>query len=95
MGPRKFTIGGAVAGLVLFAAIGAAPALLYGGYAGVALVGWLFGAPVPLSLASRALVAFGMGAGVIAVGALFVAGGAVTGAAIGLLTAGPRSRRAG
>jgi hypothetical protein len=95
VGARTFTIGGAAAGLLLFLAIGAAPALLYGGYAGVALVGWIAGTPVPLGFWSRAVVLFAMGSGMAAVGGLFVAGGAVTGAAVGLLTAGAGKRPVG
>jgi hypothetical protein len=49
-----------VVGLLLFLAIGALPAVVYGGYAGV-----------------------------VAVGSLFVTGGAVTGAAIGMLASRP------
>ncbi len=89
MSSRKFTIAGAVLGLALYVLVGALPALVYGGYAGVALVGWLFGTPVQVSLASRAIVLFAMGSGVVLVGAMFVIGGAVAGTAIGLLAGKP------
>ena len=93
MSSRKFTIAGAVLGLVLYLLVGALPALVYGGYAGATLVGWLFGTPEQIGLASRVLVLFSMGAGVLLVGATFVAGGAVAGTAIGLLAAKPSPGR--
>ncbi len=94
MSSRKSTIAGAALGLLLFLALGALPALVYGGYAGVVLVGFLFGTPVQVGLASRAVVLFAMGAGVVVTGGMFVAGGALTGAAIGLMAAPPRTGEA-
>ncbi len=92
MARSTYTIAGALGGFVLFLALAALPAVVYGGYAGVALVGWLFGTPAQVTLASRALVLFAMGSGVLAVGALFTVGGALAGAAIGLLTAAASRR---
>jgi hypothetical protein len=89
---KTYTIAGALGGFILFLALAALPALVYGGYAGVALVGWLFGTPAQVTLTSRAIVLFAMGTGVVAVGALFTAGGALAGAAIGLLTSGASRR---
>ncbi len=94
MTSRRLTIAGGLLGLLLFVGIGAVPALVYGGYAGVALVGWLFGSPVQIGLASRVVVGFAMAVGAVAVGGMFVVGGAVTGAAIAALGAAPgRSAR--
>jgi hypothetical protein len=85
---KKFpTLVGAGIGLALFLAVALLPAMLYGGYAGVLLAGGIFGTPVQATLLSRALIIFGMGMGVVAVGSLFAVLGAVAGAAVGALTA--------
>lgn len=73
---------GGVAGLLGYLVVGLLPSLVYGGYAGVALGTALLGAPVDGSLAARAIVAFGMVAGVLATAGLFVVLGAVMGAAV-------------
>jgi hypothetical protein len=80
------TLVGAGIGLALFLAIALLPAMLYGGYAGVLLAGGIFGTPVQATFLSRALIVFGMGMGVVAVGSLFAVLGAVAGAAVGALT---------
>ncbi len=80
------TLVGAGIGLALFLAVALLPAMLYGGYAGVLLAGGIFGTPVQATLLSRALIVFGMGMGVVAVGSLFAVVGAVAGAAVGALT---------
>ena len=85
MNRKTPSIVGAAVGLALFLAIALLPALLYGGYAGVMLAGGIFGTPVQPTFAVRALIVFGMVMGVIGVGALFAVGGAVAGAAIGVL----------
>ena len=86
------TIIGAAVGLALFLALGLLPALLYGGYAGVMLAGAISGTPVQATFAVRALIVFGMVLGVTGVGALFTVGGAVAGAAIGVLTGIPATK---
>ena len=74
---------GAGLGLATFLAVALLPALLYGGYAGVLLAGGIFGTPVAATIATRALIVFGMILGVAAVGSLFAVAGAAAGAAIG------------
>ena len=86
---KTYTMIGAAVGLTLFLAIALLPSLLYGGYAGVLLAGGIFGTPVKATLLMRALVVFGMVLGVTGVGALFAVGGAVAGAAAGVLTSTP------
>jgi hypothetical protein len=76
---------GAGIGLVLFLAVALLPSLLYGGYAGVLLAGGIFGTPIQSTLVSRALIVFGMGMSVVAVGALFAVAGAAAGAGVGAL----------
>jgi hypothetical protein len=83
---RMDTIIGAGFGLALFLGIALLPAMVYGGYAGLLLAGGIFGTPVEATLLPRALVAFGMVLGVVAVGSLFTVAGAVAGAAVGLLS---------
>jgi hypothetical protein len=81
------TLMGAGFGLALFLGIGLLPSILYGGYAGVLLAGGIFGTPVEPTLLPRALIAFGMVLGVVAVGSLFMVCGAVVGAVVGTLSA--------
>lgn len=81
------TLIGAGIGLALFLAVGLLPSLLYGGYAGLLLAGGIFGTPVEPTFLPRALIVFGMGMGVVAVGSLFAVLGAVAGAAVSALTA--------
>ncbi len=88
------TLVGAAVGLALFLALGLLPSLLYGGYAGVMLAGAITGTPVSASFAVRALIVFGMVMGVTGVGALFTVGGAVVGAAVGVLTGVPARKDA-
>ncbi len=81
------TLLGAGFGLAFFLALGLLPAVLYGGYAGLLLAGGIFGTPVEATLLPRALIVFGMGLGVVAVGSLFMVSGAAVGAAVGTLSA--------
>ena len=74
---------GAGIGLATFLAVALLPALLYGAYAGVLLAGGIFGTPVAATIATRALIVFGMILGVTAVGSLFAVAGAAAGAAVG------------
>jgi hypothetical protein len=83
---RMDTLIGAGFGLALFLGIALLPAMLYGGYAGLLLAGGMLGTPVEATLLSRALVAFGMVLGVLAVGSLFTVAGAVAGAVVGALS---------
>ena len=80
------TLIGSGIGLALFLAVALLPAMLYGGYAGVLLAGGIFGTPVQATFLARALIVFGMGMGVVAVGSLFAVVGAAAGAAVGALT---------
>ncbi len=91
---KSYTLIGAAVGLAAFLAIALLPSLLYGGYAGVLLAGGIFGTPIHATVASRALIVFGMVLGVTGVGALFAVGGAAAGAAVGALT-GARTSEAG
>lgn len=77
---------GAAVGFAAFLAVALVPSLLYGGYAGVLLAGGIFEAPLPPSLAMRALIAFGMAMGAAGAGSLFTVGGAAAGAAVSMLT---------
>jgi hypothetical protein len=94
MNRKTPSIVGAAVGLALFLAIALLPALLYGGYAGVMLAGGIFGTPVVPTFAVRALIVFGMVMGVTGVGALFAVGGAVAGAAVGVLSETPAKKAA-
>jgi hypothetical protein len=76
---------GGVAGLLGYLVVGLLPSLVYGGYAGVALGTALLGAPLDSSILARAIVAFGMVAGVLATAGLFVVLGAVMGAGVHVL----------
>jgi hypothetical protein len=76
------TLTGAGVGMVIFLAVGLLPAMVYGGYAGLALAGGIFGTPVGPSLAARGLVLFGMILGVLGVASLFSVAGAAAGAAV-------------
>ena len=94
MNRKTPSIVGAAVGLALFLAIALLPALLYGGYAGVMLAGGIFGTPVVPTFAVRALIVFGMVMGVTGVGSLFAVGGAVAGAAVGVLAETPAKKAA-
>jgi len=92
MNRKTPSIVGAAVGLALFLAIALLPALLYVGYAGVMLAGGIFGTPVQPTFLVRALIVFGMVMGVTGVGALFAVGGAVAGAAVGVLSGTPAKK---
>jgi hypothetical protein len=94
MNRKTPSIVGAAAGLALFLAIALLPALLYGGYAGVLLAGGIFGTPVQPTFFVRALIVFGMVMGATGVGSLFAVGGAVAGAAVGVLAETPARKAA-
>jgi hypothetical protein len=94
MNRKTPSIVGAAVGLALFLALALLPALLYGGYAGVLLAGGIFGTPVQPTFLVRALIVFGMVMGVTGVGALFAVGGAVAGAAVGMLVGGTAKKPA-
>lgn len=91
---RTATLVGAAIGLALFLALGLLPSLVYGGYAGVMLASAFAGAPVNANFAVRAVIVAGMVFGVLGVGALFTAGGAVAGAVVGTLTGAPARKPA-
>jgi hypothetical protein len=94
MNRKTPSIVGAAIGLALFLAVALLPALLYGGYAGVLLAGGIVGTPVQPTFLVRALIVFGMVMGVTGVGALFAVGGAVAGAAVGVLAGAPAEKAA-
>ncbi len=79
------TLAGTAVGFVSFLIVGLVPALYFGGFAGLILAGGLFGAPVPQTLLAQGLVIFGMVLGVLAVGAMFLVGGAFLGSMLGWL----------
>ncbi len=73
------TLLGGVAGLIGFFAVGLLPALVCGGWAGVALASTLFGAPIDASWMARGVLIVSMGVELLATAAGF----AIIGAAIG------------
>lgn len=79
------TLAGTAVGFVSFLLVGLIPALYFGGFAGLVLAGGIFGAPVPQTLLAQGLVVFGMVLGVLAVGAMFLVGGAFGGSMLGWL----------
>jgi hypothetical protein len=74
---RNITFFGGIAGLISFLVVGLLPSLLYGGYAGVILGSAIFGSPVHEHVLAQAIVALGVISGVLAVGGIFVLGGAI------------------
>ena len=89
-GGRAGTFAGGVAGLILFLVVGLLPSLVYGGYAGLALASALIAGPIHASLVAQAIVVFGMVAGVMATGALFVLFGSVLASGVFALLGGWR-----
>ena len=84
---NPLTFIGGMIGLVTFLIVGLLPSLLYGGYAGVILGSAIFGTPIHENIFAQATVVLGVISGVLAIGGVFVLGGAIlaTGA-YGLLT---------
>ncbi len=78
---------GAALGLAVFLAVGLVPAMLYGGYAGVALAAAVLGAPVAGGGIAGAFVVLGLGLGVVVTGAFFAAAGAAAATAVAALLA--------
>ncbi len=74
---NPITFIGGVIGLVTFLVVGLLPSLLYGGYAGVILGGAIFGTPIHESIFAQATVVIGVVSGVLAIGGIFVLGGAI------------------
>ncbi len=74
---NPFTFIGGIIGLVTFLVVGLLPSLLYGGYAGVILGGAIFGTPIHESIFAQATVVLGVISGVLAIGGVFVLGGAI------------------
>ena len=81
-GDRTFAFGGGLIGLIAFLVIGLLPSLVYGGFAGAALAAGLLGHPVDASLMARGITIFGMVAGLLATGGIFVVMGAVLGSTV-------------
>jgi len=79
------TLAGTAVGFLSFLILGLVPALYFGGFAGMVMAGGIFGTPVPATLLAQGLVVFGMVLGVLAVGALFLVGGAFAGSMVGWL----------
>ncbi len=79
----KASLAGVAVALVIFLTVALLPSLVYGGYAGLLLAGGILGTPVEPTVLARALVAFGMILGVVAVASIFAVGGAALGAAVG------------
>jgi hypothetical protein len=71
------TLYGSMVGLVAFLVAGLLPSLVYGGYAGVALGGAIFGAPIRESVLAQATVIIGAISSVLVTGGVFVLGGAI------------------
>ncbi len=74
---NPFTFIGGIIGLVTFLVIGLLPSLLYGGYAGVILGSAIFGTPIHENILAQATVVLGVISGVLAIGGVFVLGGAI------------------
>jgi len=74
---NPITFLGGVLGLAVFLIVGLLPSLLYGGYAGVILGSAIFGAPIHESVFAQATVVLGVISGVLAIGGIFVLGGAI------------------
>jgi hypothetical protein len=74
---NPITFLGGVMGLALFLGVGLLPSLLYGGYAGLILGSAIFGTPIHESVFGQATVALGVLSGVLAIGGIFVLGGAI------------------
>jgi hypothetical protein len=74
---NPFTFIGGIIGLVAFLVVGLLPSLLYGGYAGVILGSAIFGTPIHENIFAQATVVLGVISGVLAIGGVFVLGGAI------------------
>ena len=74
---NPITFIGGVMGLALFIGVGLLPSLLYGGYAGLILGSAIFGTPIHESVFGQATVVLGVISGVLAIGGIFVLGGAI------------------
>ena len=75
--PQHASFIGGIVGLATFLVLGLLPSLLYGGYAGIILGTALFGSPVHESIFAQVTVVLGVLCGVLAIGGLFVLGGAI------------------
>lgn len=75
---------GAAVGFVAFLVLGAIPGILFGGYAGLALSGVLFGVPVESTIVAQIITFGGMALGLLASFSLFVVLGALAGTAISI-----------
>lgn len=76
-GANPITFLGGVMGLAIFIGVGLLPSLLYGGYAGLILGSAIFGTPIHESVFGQATVVLGVVSGVLAIGGIFVLGGAI------------------
>lgn len=76
-GANSITFLGGVMGLAIFIGVGLLPSLLYGGYAGLILGSAIFGTPIHESVFGQATVVLGVISGVLAIGGIFVLGGAI------------------
>jgi hypothetical protein len=98
LGNRNKTVAvvGAVVGFTLFLAVALLPALVFGGYAGLLLATGIFGAPLPVTLAARGLVGFGMVLAVMATAGVFTVAGAACASFLGHLahSAAPEAKPA-
>lgn len=73
---------GSAIGFISFLVLGAVPALLYGGYMGLIMVGALFGTPAQPTLVARVIVGGGMVLGLVASLFLFLVVGALLGSLV-------------
>ena len=76
---RSGAFAGGSVGLVLFIIFGLLPSLLYGGYAGVALAGGIFGMPIHVNVLAQAVAIFTTLVSVLGTAAVFVLLGATVG----------------
>jgi len=74
---NNITFVGGIVGLLTYLVIGLLPSLLYGGYAGIILGTAIFGSPIHENVFAQATVALGVLSGVLAIGGVFVLGGAI------------------
>lgn len=80
MDKRTFAFVGGLVGLVTFLTVALLPSIVYGGYAGVILSSAILGVQLTGQLLSKAIIVFGMVAGLLSTAGIFVVLGAALGA---------------
>lgn len=80
---KTFVFVGGIIGLIIFLAVGLLPAIVYGGFAGVALAGAIYSTPLQAGLIVKGIILLGMVAGLLSTASIFTVLGAVFGAGVG------------